>query len=128
MGTLYDYESLCRRIRRMEIRKVIALSSACAEKVSPIVQALGLKRTCLLERECVEFMWSSPLQEHKTDEALRLLKAVESTAEWDCNGDNSLDLPKKSGREEKRSMLHLEESSGCQKIVVYLVPSINEKP
>jgi hypothetical protein len=39
-----------------------------------------------------------------------------------------VDLPKKSGREEKRSMLHLEESSGCQKIVVSLVLSISEKP
>lgn len=44
------------------------------------------------------------------------------------NAPDGLDLPTKSGREEKRSMLHLEESSGCQKIVVYLAPSINEKP
>ena len=38
-----------------------------------------------------------------------------------------LDLPKKSGREEKRSMLNLEESVRCRKNVVSSQPSISEK-
>ena len=39
-----------------------------------------------------------------------------------------VDLPKKSGREEKRSMLTLEESIACRKNVVSLVPSRSVKP
>jgi len=73
----------------MEPWKLYALAAACAEKVFPIVQALGLKRTSLLVGQCMGFMWSSPLQAPQADEALRLLKAIESTAEWDSDGDNS---------------------------------------
>ena len=39
-----------------------------------------------------------------------------------------MDLPKQSGREEKRSMLCLEEFRVCRKSVVGLAPSINVKP
>jgi hypothetical protein len=90
IGTAYDYESHCCRIRRWQTWKLCLLSAACAEKVFPIVHALGLKRTCLLVEECQNFIWSSPFSTAtNSDEAQRLLEALRSTPEWDCDGDNS---------------------------------------
>src|SRR5581483_7649049 len=89
MAIGYNYRSLCRRIGRMPSWKLYALSAACAEKVAPIVQTIGLKHTWHLVEQCLGFLWSSPVEKVEARKAVRLAKAVEASPEWDSDGDNS---------------------------------------
>ncbi len=84
----YDYQSLCLQIGGMPPWKLYALAASCAEKVAPIVQGIGSIHTCRLVRNCLDLLWSAPLKQPAAGDFLQLVKAVESTPEWDCDGDS----------------------------------------
>ncbi len=82
------YQILCQRIDNMADWKAAALCAVCASKVAPIIARLGLPDTWRLVEECLEYVWRSLGQSSNNEEGLRLVEAVESTPEWQCE-DNS---------------------------------------
>ena len=93
----YDYDSLCETINTMPAWKAAAICAASAEKVAPIVRAIGLPKTWNLAERCIEHAWSS-LGQTNALKGQELLRALKATPEWGSDDlsegrDDFLHLP-----------------------------------